>query len=336
MNLGEVLSKAWKIIWKNKVLWIFGILASCGRGGGGGGGGGNSDFNFNNNGSGNDFFKDGNNPFSNGQFPGVDELGRSMENFFGNSGEQTWIPIFIGIFCLILILSLVFVFLGTIGRIGLIKGTLMADAGQEPLSFGQVWSASTPYFWRVFLLNLVIGLVVGVAFLVLLVPLIFLSIATMGIGVFCLIPIICLLIPVGWVINIIIEQANVAMVVEELGITDAVKRGWRVSRENLGPVAVIALIIMIGGGIVSFIISIPLVLALIPVFAGVIANDQTVLNGALYTAGAMLCCLVPVIIALSGVLQSYIGSVWTLTFLHLTEKKLDASEFTSVPPQPAI
>ena len=29
MEIGEVLSRAWQIIWKHKVLWIFGILASC-------------------------------------------------------------------------------------------------------------------------------------------------------------------------------------------------------------------------------------------------------------------------------------------------------------------
>ncbi|MGZ9167228.1 MAG: hypothetical protein ACXW4U_18815, partial [Anaerolineales bacterium] len=38
-NFGEVLTRAWQIIWKHKVLWVFGILASCGRGGGGNGGG---------------------------------------------------------------------------------------------------------------------------------------------------------------------------------------------------------------------------------------------------------------------------------------------------------
>ena len=45
-NFGEVLTRAWQIIWKHKVLWIFGILASCARGGGGGssGGGGNSGY----------------------------------------------------------------------------------------------------------------------------------------------------------------------------------------------------------------------------------------------------------------------------------------------------
>jgi hypothetical protein len=333
MNLGEVLSKAWKIIWKNKILWIFGILASCGRSGGGGG---NSNFNFNNNGAGKDLFNNGNNPFSNGQFPGMEALSRNLEQFFGSSGAQTWIPIVIGIFCLLFILALVFIFLGTIGRIGLIKGTLLTENGQEPLSFGQVWSASTPYFWRVFLLNLVIGLVVGVAFLILLVPMILLSIATLGIGMLCLIPIICLLVPVGMAINIIIEQANVAMVVEDLGMMDAIKRGWQVCRENIGPVVVVALVILVGGGIIGFVIAIPMFLVLVPLFIGVFSKDQSILSTGLVTAGVLLCCLIPVITVLEGILTSYIGSVWTLTFLRLTEKKSDESEIALPPNQPAI
>jgi hypothetical protein len=31
VDFGEVLSSAWKTIWKHKVLWSFGILASCRR-----------------------------------------------------------------------------------------------------------------------------------------------------------------------------------------------------------------------------------------------------------------------------------------------------------------
>ena len=37
-NFGEILTRAWQITWKYKVLWIFGILAGCTNGGGGGGG----------------------------------------------------------------------------------------------------------------------------------------------------------------------------------------------------------------------------------------------------------------------------------------------------------
>jgi len=315
MNFGEVLSKAWKIIWKNKVLWIFGILSSCGRGGGGGGGGGTGNTGFPGSNSGDD-------PFSNGQLPNMDEFGRNIENFFG-SGEQTWIPIAIGLFCLILIVSVVFIFLGTIGRIGLIKGTLLAENNQVPLTFGQVWSVSTPFFWRVFLLNLVAGLAIFIAVMIIVIPGVFLSIATMGIGMFCLIPILCLLVPLGFVVTIILEQSNVAMVVENTGIMDAFKRGWRVCRENIGPVVVVALVLLVGGGIIGFIIVLPVFLALLPIFAGVISNDETVLTGMAVTTGVMLCCLVPVVIALQGVLNSYIGSVWTLTYLRLTGKNPD-------------
>ena len=31
MDFGYVLKRAWQIMWKFKVLWIFGILASCGQ-----------------------------------------------------------------------------------------------------------------------------------------------------------------------------------------------------------------------------------------------------------------------------------------------------------------
>ena len=52
MDYGEIFSKAWKIIWKYKILWLFGIFASCSGGGGNGGGGGiNSGVQF----SGNDY-----------------------------------------------------------------------------------------------------------------------------------------------------------------------------------------------------------------------------------------------------------------------------------------
>src|SRR5665647_313475 len=33
MDFGYILKRAWQIIWKFKVLWVFGILASCGQAG---------------------------------------------------------------------------------------------------------------------------------------------------------------------------------------------------------------------------------------------------------------------------------------------------------------
>lgn len=328
MDLGEVLTKAWKIIWKNKVLWIFGILASCSQNSGGGGGGGsNPGMNFNLPGN-QDTFNNGNNPFSNGQFPPLEEFVNNLDSMFNfNSDGGSIMGILIGLFCLVLFISLLFLMLGTIGRIGLIRGTMLAETGRGPLAFGQLWAESTPYFWKCFLLNLLYGLVITLAVIILMIPLLALTFGTFGIGSLCLIPAICLLIPVGITLNILIEQANIALVVENLGIWDSVKRGWAVCRENLGPIAVVGLIVIIGGGIVGIVISLPMILLVIPAVMMGTTKDQSTLTTMMGLIGVMLCCLTPLVVVLQGILQSYIGSVWTLVFLRLTGKQPEQPEF---------
>ena len=42
MHYTDLIQRAWKITWRYKVLWIFGILLALASGGGGSGGGGSS------------------------------------------------------------------------------------------------------------------------------------------------------------------------------------------------------------------------------------------------------------------------------------------------------
>src|SRR5512133_280094 len=200
-NFGEVLTRAWQIIWKHKVLWIFGILASCARGSGGGGNGG---------GGGRSYQTDpgGNNPFSGGQFE------RMMEQAGQYLQDNWWIILVVVL--VLLVISFLSYALGMVGRIGMIKGTALAEKGAEHIAFGEVWSESLPYFWRIFGLNFLIGL----AFVVLIVPFVLVGVMTAGIGFACLLPIICLLIPVGWAVSLILEQAQAALVLEDLGMVD--------------------------------------------------------------------------------------------------------------------
>lgn len=327
MDLGDVLSKVWKIIWKNKILWIFGLLSSCGRGGGGGGGGSG---NFNFPGTENFNLENGEDPFSNGDFPQLEEFAQSFESIFDN-GDQTAIAFMIGIMCVVIILSVAVLFIQSIGRSGMIRGTAMADRSDEKLTFGQIWSDGSPYFVKVFLFNFLIGIVIFLAFMIVLIPLVLVGILTMGIGFICIIPLLCLMIPIGWAINVVIEQANVALVLENLGMVDAVKRGWNVCRQNLGPIAVMGLIIFVGGGIVSVIIALPLLLLIVPLVIGGVSQDQAVLTTGVATFGIMLCCLLPVIFALQGVLQSFIDTAWTLTFLRLTSPKAVEPDLQALP-----
>jgi len=296
-NFGEVLTKAWQTIWKHKVLWIFGILASCARGSGGGGG--NSGGNSNYSGSGEEF------PFGGGQAERyLEQAGQYFEN-------NLWI-ILVVILALML-LGFIFFALGMVGRIGMIKGVAMSEKGAESIVFGEVWSESLPFFWRVFGLNFLIGL----AFFVIIVPLVVIGIVTAGIGFVCLIPILCLLVPIGWVVSVVVEQAQAAIVLEDLGMMDGIKRGWEIVKANAVPMLVMALILGIGGGIVGAIFSMPLILAAVPAIIGMATLRESMTP--LYIALACCAVYMPVLIFLNGVLTAYIQSAWTLTFMKLSQ-----------------
>lgn len=301
-NFGEVLTRAWQNIWKHKVLWIFGILASCARGGSGGssGGGGNSSYQTGS----------GDAPFSGGQIERVTgQVGQYIE-------EHLWIIIAFAV--AIILFVFISYALGMMGRIGLIKGTYKAENGAESLAFGEIWAESMPYFWRIFGLNFLIGL----AFIVIFIPLVLFGVLTAGIGFLCIIPLLCVMVPLSWLIALILEQAQPAIVLEDLGMLDGFKRGWQIVKSNAGPMIVMALILGIGSVVIGLIIAIPIILAVVPLIimgAGSLRESLT----PVYIALACCAVYLPVLIFFNGVLTAYIQSVWTLTYLRLARPKED-------------
>lgn len=294
-NFGEVLSRAWQIVWKHKVLWIFGIFAGCSRSGGGGSSGVGG-------GDGGGFGPGGNQPFS--------EIERVFEQIGQWISDNPWI---IAVFVILILLFIVFsIFLGTIGRIGLIKGTYKAEQGEERLIFGELFSESMPYFWRVFGLSLLIGLL----FLLIFLPLIFFGVITAGIGFICILPLLCLLIPISWAVMVVIEQANAAIVLEDLGIGDGLRRGWEVVRANIGTMILMALILFIGSAVVGIVLAIPLIVALVPLVIGSVAGAE---RTPLLIGGVCCAVYLPILLILNGILTAYIQSAWTLTYMRLTK-----------------
>lgn len=294
-NFGEVLTRAWQIIWKHKVLWIFGIFAGCGRGGGGGTGG---------TGGGGGGTGPGTQPFP--------ELERIFEQIGQWIEQNPWIvAVFI---ILILVLTLLAIFLGTIGRIALIRGTYQAESGVGRLNFGELFSESMPYFWRVFGLSLLIFLLALLVFIPVALGGVLFSVLTMGIGALCILPLICILIPLIWALSVVIEQANVAIVLDNLSIGDGFRKGWEVVRANVGPIILLTLIIFIGSGVVGFIVALPIIAAILPLIFAAASNNT---NSVWIT---VLCCAAyfPVLVLLSGMLNAYVQSVWTLTYMRLT------------------
>jgi hypothetical protein len=292
MDIGEVLSKAWQIIWKHKVLWIFGIMAGCTAGSNTGSGG----LNY---------------TFSGQDYP------RGLEQFFFNLQDWQIALLILAMITLVLVFIIIVVLLGTFGRIGIVRGTMQADAGESRLSFGELLRGSSPYFWRVFGLNLLIGLAIFAVVGVLIAFFVLLSVVTFGIGAICLLPLLCLVIPIAWFVGVVIEQVNVALIVENTGVFEGIRRGWEVVRGNLGEVILMGLILGIGGGIVSFLIGIPFAFLTLPLIFAIAFGSGSPAWG----IGITLVCLViylPVLLVLSGALRSYIGSAWALTYMRLT------------------
>ncbi len=307
MNFGEVLSRAWQIIWKYKILWIFGILAGLGQGTPNNPGN-NSRYEFNNNNA--SGFYLGN------QYISFDAIARWFE-------ANWWI--FIILTLLALLVVVVVIILSTFGRIGLARGAWQADEGKEKLTFGQLFGESSPFFWRVFGLVLVITILWIAFFLILGGAAVGFTVITAGIGALCLIPLFlvlcCLLIPVSWGVSVITEQAIVAITCENMGLFDGLKRGWQVLRDNLGPATIMFLILGIGGGIVRLLIGIPLVAALVPLGIAAFTGTTEAWTVGGIASLVVVCVYLPIAIALNGVVTAYTGTAWVLTYRRLTGLK---------------
>jgi len=320
MKFGEILSKAWKTIWKHKILWLFGILAGCSANVSAGG-----NFRYQYSSSGNNV-QDAPNFF-------VPDAQNSINRFFDSlSNIQPWAWVLIGLSILILILAISFIslLLGTLGTTGVIKGTLMAeDLGEEdkPLSFGKVFKGLKPYFWKVLLLTLIVnvgGVILG---LILAIPILILAVCTFFLGAI-------LLIPVSWFIATLVQFTTIAIIEENLGIIDAFKRAWSLLIKNLGNVTIMFLILGVGGVLVGLFLAVPIFLSLIPMFVhmgDIMTVGYEAIRENMTLTAILFAIALPIVIFLGGVLQSYILSAWTLTYRQIAAETEIEPEMLSLP-----
>lgn len=309
MDYGEILGTAWKTIWKHKVLWIFGILAGCARGGGSGGTGGGSGWRNN--------FQSGS-----GSSPEFQGYLAQISQWIVN---HLWVVVALAV--LLLVLIVIAVFLGTIGRIALIRGVFKVDGGADRLAFGELYQESRPFFWRVFGLSIAIGVI----FLLVLAPILTVGALTAGVGFLCLLPLICLLVPLAWIAGVIVQQADVAIVTEDLGLMDGVRRAWALARKNLGPLFIIWLITLVIGFVVGIVIALPVLVVIVPAVIAFVAGGGQASATPLIIGGLCVVAYLPVLLVANGILTAYLQSVWALTYLRLTKTKKDEQTPAALP-----
>ncbi|MBI5878381.1 MAG: hypothetical protein HZB53_12090 [Chloroflexi bacterium] len=335
MNFGQYLSRAWALTWKYKVLWIFGILAALG-------GGRSANFNFNFGGGGRSGtvppivtpFPPGGNipplvtPFPRGGIPTPTPPLTPPTALI--PPEAT--PILIVAACVAIIIAIMLFVLSIIGTGGLIGGLRLAEE-QGAVTFGEAWSIGTQNFMRLFGLKLLLLLPVFLFACIILTGTAFTAL-TAGLGIFCLIPLICVGIIAFIPIGIIAHFAQFAVVLESMGPIDAFKRGWAILKANLVNILILGVIVLIITGVIGFVLALPFLIIALPVILSTIGNQGMPDTGPLAFAVLCCACYLPVLIVLSGIMETWSTGVWTLAYPDLAGNTLAPSMPPTPPPAP--
>jgi hypothetical protein len=289
LDLGDVLNRTWQITWKHKVLWVYGFLQTIVT-----------------------FLLI---PLA--LIPAFAPLVSGRTGQFERFVREPWFfLIFIAIF---IVFMLVLYPLSVLVNGALSVGVLRAERGDEKLSFMELIRESLPFFWRI--LGIMFLFTVGMmavtfAFSALQTAL---SVVTLGIASICLVPFSLLLYPLMFVGYIWMEQSLAAIVVDNMNVTDAAKRGWQVIRNNIAGIAVIGLIPYFGVSILSMIAVLPM---MVPFFALPFAMGVGEFNRSiLVVAGVCATIYLPLFAVFQGAMIALMKSGWILTYLRLTRSQ---------------
>ncbi len=307
MNYAEILKKNWNTIWKHKILWLFGLLAGSAIGGGQG-----LSYRFSSQGR---FGQ----RWQNGQdFPPMFER---MSAFFRSVPPYAW-ALIAGIAIIAgLLISLIAFFLREYGLAGVIKGSALAENSQSgPLKFGDIHRALKPYYWRLILLRLLIVCAGALLAGLLAIPIVIFIIGTLGIGLCCLLPLFILLIPVGWGARVLVHNASIALVDENLDVMESISRAWEVTTQNLGPLLVLHIILGVIRFVATLLMSIPMVAAALPLIFAMRASTAGWPIAAGLISGLLWLLLLPLALVVFGALNAFDLSARAFAFRELKDK----------------
>lgn len=327
MDHVRILKRAFQIVKDYRVLWVFGILLALTAASNGSG----------NNGA-NAAIEAGSGGGNGGAFPPFYGFPFVPERIIGGI-----LAAVIGLFCIIFLLGLVFAVVRYVSETALIHMVNRHEETGEKNTFREGWSFGwSRTAFRVFLVDLVFGLSALVILILLLLvagaPLLLLLTRSEGLSVLGVIASIGLgmLVILAFILGMIILSLLLpffrrAVVLEDLGVFDGIRRGFRLVKSRLWDVVLMGLIIF-GINIGFSILMIPVVLLL--VLAGLVIGGLPalliyfVLN--LFMEGAapaiiagvigapifFLIIVIPSLI-ITGLLESYKSTVWTLTYREL-------------------
>jgi hypothetical protein len=281
-DFGEVLRHAWQITWKHKMLWIIGIL-----------------FGF----------------FISTMFPLMFSpvfLPVLMQN-----SSMDLMPALIAGYIIAFLLFLLAMYpISVLTQTAITLGVLDADQDGEKSSLSELLKRSLPFFWRVLGLTLLFAVGMTLINLIIQAIVFLLTIVTLGIAIICMMPLMLLMYPALYIAIVWMEQTMNGIIVDNMTVMEATKQGWNLVRNNLLSVALMALVIYLGIGLVTGIIIAPM---MIPFFIVLFNFTESEPNWTILSI-SMLCtvAVIPLFAFISGLSMIFSKSVWVLTYLRLT------------------
>jgi hypothetical protein len=279
--------------------------------------------------------------------------GESGTRFETGSGEtfpdispemvSTLVAAGIAVLCVVLVLALAGVVLRYLSETALIRMVDQYEASGEQVTMRQGfrlgWSRSA---FRMFLIDLLLGLLTTVAAILLLLiaaaPLLVWltestparvlgTVVSVGMGLLVIFGIIVTSIA----LSLLLEFFHRAVVLENLGVIEGIRRGWQRVRQRMGDVLVMGLILF-ALGLDWAILLIPLTILLL-LAAAVLGGLPALLVATIFSlftqgsapwiaAGIVAIPIVLMVVGaplifLSGLLETFKSSTWTLTYREL-------------------
>ena len=282
-DFGEVLSRAWQITWKHKVLLIIGIL-----------------FGF----------------FISTMFPLMFSP-LLLPILMQNSKTDLMPGLIIGGYIIAFLLFMLALYpISVLTQTAATLGILDVNQDNADFSASELIKRSLPFFWRVLGLMLLFAVGMNLTILMIQTIMFLLTIVTLGLAAICMTPLMFLMYPALYVAIVWMEQAMNGIIIDNMTVIEAARQGWNLVRNNLPSMALMALVIYLGIGFVTGIVMVPMMIPFFILPFGFMENES---NWTILSI-SMLCTVafIPLFAFISGWSMIFTKSAWVLTYLHLT------------------
>jgi hypothetical protein len=299
MDFGNLFSRAWDIVWKNKYLILLGILVVIGGAGGGSG------------------TRSGLNNIRDGEMRPVPPFDFRFESPFQNLDLPGWTAAAAVVLVVIAVsIALAVWVLSNVARGGLIAGASTLQAGGES-SFSSAFGAGWEKAGRLVGIGLVPAIPGLLLFLTALVSFSFYGgtrIFTRGDAVSRLpnvaimapaAAVTCTLVALMLVLSLLRTFANRACMLEDLGVFASYRRGLQVLGKNFGAALVLFILQVLLSAAVGLALFLPGILI------------------------ALCCLLWPLLLVFNGTFAAFYSTLWTLAWIEWTRPEELAAQDTS-------